>query len=177
MEVIDFHSHTLPGIDDGSRNVVMSIEMLRLSAGQGVDVIAATPHFYAWKHRIGTFLERRKEALEALYKRESQQSTAIDARVAIPHCICEGLDKIQLAIGLSPEGVEFDCSDLTKEGESKIRKPKLIFEILFTKDDTSAHLQVLKEIVGLISNNELIENIILAKNAQEVFNFIKEYDY
>ena len=108
----------------------------------------------------------RKEALEALYKRESQQSTAIDARVAIPHCICEGLDKIQLAIGLSPEGVEF-----------KIRKPKLIFEILFTKDDTSAHLQVLKEIVGLISNNELIENIILAKNAQEVFNFIKEYDY
>ena len=119
----------------------------------------------------------RKEALEALYKRESQQSTAIDARVAIPHCICEGLDKIQLAIGLSPEGVEFDCPDLTKEGESKIRKPKLIFEILFTKDDTSAHLEVLKEIVGLISNNELIENIILAKNAQEVFNFIKEYDY
>lgn len=29
MGVIDFHSHILPGIDDGSRNVETSIGMLR----------------------------------------------------------------------------------------------------------------------------------------------------
>lgn len=37
MEVIDFHSHVLPGIDDGSRNIETSIEMLRLSRNAGVD--------------------------------------------------------------------------------------------------------------------------------------------
>ena len=47
MEVIDFHSHVLPGIDDGSRNIETSIEMLRLSRNAGVDRMIATPHFYA----------------------------------------------------------------------------------------------------------------------------------
>ena len=47
MLVIDFHSHILPGIDDGSRNVEKSLGMLQISASQGVDIIAATSHFYA----------------------------------------------------------------------------------------------------------------------------------
>ena len=29
--MIDFHSHVLPGIDDGSKDVSESLEMLRLS--------------------------------------------------------------------------------------------------------------------------------------------------
>ena len=66
MAVIDFHSHILPGIDDGSKDLATTLEMLRLSAGQGVDVVAATPHFYAWRDRVGRFLERRQAAWEAL---------------------------------------------------------------------------------------------------------------
>ena len=46
MSVIDFHSHVLPGIDDGSRNSEESLGMLQLSASQGIDVMAATSHFY-----------------------------------------------------------------------------------------------------------------------------------
>ena len=45
--VIDFHSHVLPGIDDGSRDVEMSLAMLREMRAQGVDVCVATPHFYS----------------------------------------------------------------------------------------------------------------------------------
>ena len=59
MEVIDFHSHVLPGIDDGSRNIETSIEMLRLSRNAGVDRMIATPHFYADEDRIEHFLEKR----------------------------------------------------------------------------------------------------------------------
>jgi protein-tyrosine phosphatase len=66
MAVIDFRSHVLPGIDDGSQNVQTSLEMLRLSAQQGVDVMVATPHFYAWRDRVERFLQRRQEAWEAL---------------------------------------------------------------------------------------------------------------
>lgn len=66
MPIIDFHSHILPGIDDGSKNVQTSLEMLRRSAAQGVEDIVATPHFYALQDRIGGFLQRRQDALEAL---------------------------------------------------------------------------------------------------------------
>ena len=66
MEVIDFHSHVLPGIDDGSRNIETSIEMLRLSRNAGVDRMVATPHFYADEDRIEHFLEKREHAYQSL---------------------------------------------------------------------------------------------------------------
>lgn len=43
--LIDFHTHILPGIDDGSRNVEMSLRMLAAQREQQVDEIVATPHF------------------------------------------------------------------------------------------------------------------------------------
>ena len=62
MEVIDFHSHVLPGIDDGSKNIETSMEMLQTSKAAGVDRMIATPHFYADCDRIERFLERREQA-------------------------------------------------------------------------------------------------------------------
>lgn len=42
--MIDLHTHVLPGIDDGSQSMDMSLEMLALAAESGVDTIVATPH-------------------------------------------------------------------------------------------------------------------------------------
>jgi protein-tyrosine phosphatase len=42
----DFHNHLLPGIDDGSKSVGMSVEMLRLYDQLGFSRIIATPHVY-----------------------------------------------------------------------------------------------------------------------------------
>lgn len=66
MSIIDFHSHVLPGIDDGSRDVETSVAILREAARQGVDCMVATPHFYASRDRVGAFLERRQASLEKL---------------------------------------------------------------------------------------------------------------
>ena len=54
--LIDFHTHILPGIDDGSRNVEMSLRMLAAQREQQVDEIVATPHFYAQKDSVEEFL-------------------------------------------------------------------------------------------------------------------------
>jgi protein-tyrosine phosphatase len=43
--LIDFHSHILPGIDDGSENLQMSSNMIDISVDEGVEHICATPHF------------------------------------------------------------------------------------------------------------------------------------
>jgi protein-tyrosine phosphatase len=44
--MIDLHCHILPGIDDGSRNLEMSLEMARMAVDDGVETIACTPHIY-----------------------------------------------------------------------------------------------------------------------------------
>ena len=56
--MIDFHSHILMGIDDGSRNLAMSASMLDEYMQQGVDCIICTPHFYGDRERIEDFIER-----------------------------------------------------------------------------------------------------------------------
>lgn len=40
----DLHSHILPGIDDGARDVNISLDMARICVDQGVKVVACTPH-------------------------------------------------------------------------------------------------------------------------------------
>lgn len=62
----DFHSHILPGVDDGSKSVSESLEMLRLEAGRGIRRVVATPHFYAHHDTPERFLRRREDALEQL---------------------------------------------------------------------------------------------------------------
>lgn len=64
--MIDFHTHILPGIDDGSRGVEESLEMLRRSWAQGVDTVVLTPHFYAHRESIPSFCARRQRSLQAL---------------------------------------------------------------------------------------------------------------
>ena len=64
--MIDFHSHILPGIDDGSKSAEMSVEMIRALREQGVDTICATSHFYATQRTPQRFLQRRQEAFERL---------------------------------------------------------------------------------------------------------------
>lgn len=70
MAIIDFHSHILPGIDDGSKNSEMSIQMLHTAAGQGITTIVATPHFYADSMTIDTFLRNRSKACQRLCEKE-----------------------------------------------------------------------------------------------------------
>lgn len=64
--IIDFHSHILPGVDDGSASVEESLKMLRLAAAQGIRVMAATPHFYPAQDTPERFLDRRSRAEQAL---------------------------------------------------------------------------------------------------------------
>lgn len=63
---VDFHSHVLPGIDDGSRSVRESIEMLKREAKQGITHVVATPHFYANYDSPERFFRRRMASEKAL---------------------------------------------------------------------------------------------------------------
>lgn len=46
--MVDFHSHVLHNIDDGSHNVEESITMMKMSYSQGVDTMGFYFHIFGW---------------------------------------------------------------------------------------------------------------------------------
>ena len=63
---VDFHSHILPGMDDGATDVGTSLTMLETAFKQGIRAMVATSHFYADRESPESFLERRDAAVKAL---------------------------------------------------------------------------------------------------------------
>ena len=45
-EFVDIHSHILPGIDDGAKNIKESLELIEKMNEMGFSKIIATPHIY-----------------------------------------------------------------------------------------------------------------------------------
>lgn len=43
--MIDLHSHILPGVDDGAPTLEVALDMARMAAADGIEVMACTPHF------------------------------------------------------------------------------------------------------------------------------------
>ena len=74
--MVDFHSHILPGVDDGSPDVARSIAMLRMEGEQGITHVVATPHFYPKHDTPEQFLARRDQA-EAILREEMEKHTGL----------------------------------------------------------------------------------------------------
>ena len=89
----DFHSHILPGIDDGSKTVAESIEMLKIEAEHGITHVVATPHFYANSDTPARFLQRRRDAecrlREEMEKHAGLPKVSVGAEVYYFHGMSE----------------------------------------------------------------------------------------
>ena len=64
--MIDFHTHILPNMDDGSHSVAESVAMLSAEAEQGITDVILTPHYYADENSPTEFLRRRSQSWEML---------------------------------------------------------------------------------------------------------------
>lgn len=64
--MLDFHTHILPGMDDGAKSLEISAQMLQMLDSQGCEAIALTPHFYPNDEPLSSFLRRRDKALTKL---------------------------------------------------------------------------------------------------------------
>jgi protein-tyrosine phosphatase len=61
--VIDLHSHVLPGLDDGARDVAQALDICRAAREDGIEVLAGTPHV---RDDYPTSPERMEAALAEL---------------------------------------------------------------------------------------------------------------
>ncbi len=64
--IIDFHTHILPSVDDGSKSVEDSLEMLKSEAEQGIKKVILTPHFYATHDSPERFINRIRRSRDNL---------------------------------------------------------------------------------------------------------------
>lgn len=72
--MIDFHTHILPGIDDGSASAAESADMAKMLVGQGAEGAVLTPHFYAYRNDLESFLENRNAAVNVLKERLQREN-------------------------------------------------------------------------------------------------------
>lgn len=64
--MIDWHSHVLPCVDDGSESIDESLAMLKSMAESGIETVIATPHFYANDESVDEFIAKRDKAASEL---------------------------------------------------------------------------------------------------------------
>lgn len=63
--MIDIHNHIIQGVDDGSKDLEMSLDMARIYLRNGIKKVIATPHYI---EKDSLALDRNKKALEILNK-------------------------------------------------------------------------------------------------------------
>ncbi len=99
--MIDWHSHVLPEMDDGSHNVAESIAMMQAQAAQGITMVIATPHFYANDESVDSFLKRRDRAKEKLCEQLTADLPSLRLGAEVRYY--PGISRLQ---GLSALGIE-----------------------------------------------------------------------
>lgn len=103
---VDFHSHILPGMDDGSPDAGTSLQMLRSLRDQGVGRVVLTPHYYAHRNTVSSFLEKREAAFQRLLEAigdEPMPELLLGAEVALEYDLEKHTDLKELCI----EGTSF----------------------------------------------------------------------
>ena len=103
-------------------------------------------------------------ALAAVQDREDKQSTGLTDGIAVPHAKTPAVSSLKLAIGISPEGIDFDSMD--KEPS------KLFFLLLASPGMSGPHVEALAEIAKLSRSKALCRALVNAENATEVVELL-----
>ncbi len=106
-----------------------------------------------------------KAAYEAVMAREEKMSTGMEAGVAIPHGRTDAVDNLVCAVGIKPDGIDFNSAD----GQSS-----RIFVLLVTpKDGTDPYLQFVASVMGILDASGR-EKVLAAKTSEELYNIFLE---
>jgi mannitol/fructose-specific phosphotransferase system IIA component (Ntr-type) len=112
-------------------------------------------------------IDQDPEALfKKLWEREQLASTGIGSGVAIPHCKIKRSDKVLLAVGRHPAGVDFDAIDA--------QPVKLFFLVISPEKSPAAHLQCLAGISKWVKGADHVARLLALDDPQEIFQLLSE---
>ena len=107
MTFVDFHSHVLPGIDDGSKDLEQSLEMLRMEVIHDIDVVVATPHFYPGRDDPESFLKRREQAEKQLRMAMASEDNLPQLEIGAEVYFFRGISQSDLLSDLTIRGTKY----------------------------------------------------------------------
>jgi len=102
----------------------------------------------------------REAVMRALLERENKGTTGIGGGVAIPHAKHPGVQGVELAVGVSPKGIEFEAPD---------GKPvHLVFLVVAEARNPGPNVAALAAIGHMMQSRSVYENMISARDADEL---------
>ena len=105
---------------------------------------------------------------EAIWAREQTRTTGIGGGIAVPHGKTDGVSHLCMAIGRTPEPIDFGSID---------RKPvELIILLASPADQTGPHVTVLSKISQMLIDVVVRERIKRCESGQEVYDFIAQLE-
>ena len=101
----DIHSHILPGVDDGAKDLHMAVDMVRQAYGEGIRQIVATPHYTPGKQNssVKTLQERLTMLQAAVADEFSDLKIYLGNEIFYSPSVIDGLDAGEIM--MMPEGV------------------------------------------------------------------------
>ena len=81
QNLVDLHCHILPGIDDGARDLNISMALLRKEIQDGVAGIVFTPHFHYERISVENFAAKRRAAFLQVAKAAKETGLPLAAKL------------------------------------------------------------------------------------------------
>ena len=101
-----------------------------------------------------------EQVIDALQKREDLGSTGLENGIAVPHCKTEAVDTLTMAIGIAPQGLDFEALDGNPS--------TLFFCMLAPPDQSGPHIEALSEIARLTQSQSFCRLLIASRGPEEV---------
>ena len=95
-DMIDFHTHILPRMDDGSSCSAQSVEMIRYAAQQGIDRFALTPHYYSEQESPQEFFLRRGVSANRLKEVLREQGIRVQLLLGAEVSYFPGISRVDM---------------------------------------------------------------------------------
>ena len=103
--------------------------------------------------------------LRVVQDREDKQSTGLEEGIAVPHGKTPAVSTLQLAIGVAPDGIDFNSLD---------GKPtKLFFLLVGSPDQTGPHVQALADVARLARSKTLCRALAGAETREQVVELMR----
>ena len=112
-------------------------------------------------------IKNKNVILETLKKRETLGSTGIGHGVAIPHCRTLAINEVNVVIGISKEGIDYNAID---------NKPVNIFFLIVAppQEISNQYLPVLGKIVEMLRSSKIRKALINVSGYDELLKIIEE---
>lgn len=106
-----------------------------------------------------------EKAYDSILTREDLGSTGLELGIAVPHAKTDVVQTLTMAIGISPDGIDFDAIDGNPS--------HLFFLMLAPPDQSGPHIEVLAEIARITQSKTFCKMLISAASAQEVVDIFR----